>query len=227
MAEWVWLIKPPQMAGDAADEAERRLLGRALAMLRARAQLSQEAAGDAFGTTGQNWQKYEAGKAPGVFQPSVQRRLTQAVGATVGDLMLVRDRLAQADGPVASSSLWSEHEGQLAEPGRGFRFDLAEALARVWGPSSRMLRMPDDSLRPWAASGATIVYDLELWPSREEGCVVQTEDGQLHVKLFLSADPAAVRLRELHPTPREIDLPRTPATGIYRVVARLDELRGR
>lgn len=204
------------------------MLGRALAFLRAEAGLTQERAGEAFGASGQNWQKYEAGKAPSIFQPGVQRRLTSAIGVTVEDLMLARERLQQ-EGGAAPRPPRPRATG-LAEPG-GRRFDgprgrapadLKPLLAQVFGPTSRVLQMPDDTLRPWAASGCTIVYDTELWPRREEGCVVHTDDGQLHVKLFLSAEPETVRVRELHPQARDLAFPRTAGVGVFRVVARID-----
>ncbi|MDP2214743.1 MAG: helix-turn-helix domain-containing protein [Phenylobacterium sp.] len=73
---------------------ERELLGRALAVLRERANLSQTAAGERFGVSGQNFGKYERGQAPSIEQRSVQERLAIAVGATREELLEERDRLA-------------------------------------------------------------------------------------------------------------------------------------
>lgn len=64
------------------DAQHRRVLGRALAMLRDEAGLSQARAGEAYGVSGQNFAKYELGKAQSIFYPAVQRRLLQAVGAS-------------------------------------------------------------------------------------------------------------------------------------------------
>lgn len=75
----------PFMTTEDDDQAEAKRLGTALAVLRGRARLSQAAAGEAFGTTGQGWGKYETGKAPSIFQPSVQARLAQAVGASLSE----------------------------------------------------------------------------------------------------------------------------------------------
>jgi transcriptional regulator with XRE-family HTH domain len=69
------------------DLAVRVSLGRALSVLRTRAKLKQSEAGRLFGTTGQGWSKYEKGKAPTIFQPSVQTRLAAAVGATRVELL--------------------------------------------------------------------------------------------------------------------------------------------
>ena len=128
--------------------------------------MTQEAAGEAFGTSGQNWQKYEAGKAPSVFQPAIQRRLTRAVAASVEDLVLVRDQLLQAEDAQGVGPGLAESAAAGFDASDRGRAELRPLLARIWGPSSCMLQMPDDSLRPWAASGCTIVYDTELWPRR-------------------------------------------------------------
>lgn len=99
------------------NEIERVLLGRALAQLRAAAGLSQAKAGDAFGVSGQNWAKYELGRAPGIFQPAVQRRLTAAVGADVEALMLERAKLSGEAPPrrpgfgLGERNLWVASRG--------------------------------------------------------------------------------------------------------------------
>lgn len=76
-----------------------KALGRALAVLRARSGLFQAQAGQAFGTSGQGWAKYENGQAASIFKPSVQARLAAAVGATVGELLdeVERQRPKPAD----------------------------------------------------------------------------------------------------------------------------------
>ncbi len=75
------------MATSDDQNAEAKALGAALRVLRKRSRLSQPLAGEAFGIGGEGWRKYEAGLAPSIFKPDVQRRLTAAVGATVGELM--------------------------------------------------------------------------------------------------------------------------------------------
>lgn len=81
---------------------ERELLGRALAVLRERASLSQTVAGERFGVSGQNFGKYERGQAPSIEQRSVQERLAMAVGSTREALLEERDRLAGVRSNVAS-----------------------------------------------------------------------------------------------------------------------------
>ena len=56
-------------------------LGRALEVLRTRANLTTAEAGQRFGgITGEGWRKYERGEASSIFRPSVQRRLAEALG---------------------------------------------------------------------------------------------------------------------------------------------------
>lgn len=77
---------------DTPDLDDAALMGRALAVLRKRANLSQAAAGEKAGMSGQGWAKYENGQAPTIFHPVNQHRLTAAVGATPADLE--REKLA-------------------------------------------------------------------------------------------------------------------------------------
>lgn len=84
--------RPPIMA-DVDDQSEQALLGRAVAALRARAKLNQSQAGEAFGTTGQGWAKYENGRAPTIFRPDVQRRLAEALGFSLADLQAEYQRV--------------------------------------------------------------------------------------------------------------------------------------
>lgn len=76
------------------DASEMALLGAALAALRRSRGLSQAEAGNQFGIAGQAWGKYENGKAPSIFHPDTQRKLTAAIGTTVEELARERDRLA-------------------------------------------------------------------------------------------------------------------------------------
>jgi len=76
------------------DDDEARLLGRALATLRRNAGMSQPEAAKAFGIeSAAGWGKYETGKAPSIFHPATQRRLVQAVKATLEDLATERSKL--------------------------------------------------------------------------------------------------------------------------------------
>lgn len=88
------------------------LLGRALAVLRRRAGLSQAAAGQRANMSGQGWAKYENGQAPSIFYPENQRRLTAAVDATPADLE--KERLGLSGSPQTSNVVdfrkWVDNE---------------------------------------------------------------------------------------------------------------------
>lgn len=77
------MARPVETTGN--DDAAREL-GRALTVLRKRAGLNQEGAGERIGTSGQAWAKYENGRAPGIFHPATQQRLTAALGFEIDDL---------------------------------------------------------------------------------------------------------------------------------------------
>lgn len=83
------------------DAREQSLLGNALTNLRNATGLSQPKAAVAYEDAGfgpmspQNWSKYERGKAPTILQPSVRRKLAEAVGADRATLDEERDRLAE------------------------------------------------------------------------------------------------------------------------------------
>ncbi len=96
------------VAKDADENAVR--LGRALALLRKRAGLSQEVAGERAGITGQGWAKYESGKAPSIHFPNRQHELTAALGMTPADLERERLILAGRGGPAVITELrtWSD-----------------------------------------------------------------------------------------------------------------------
>lgn len=81
------------------SDPELKLLGRALAQLRADRGFTQDTASAAFGTSPQNWAKYENGRAPTLYRPDVQRRLTKAIGSDMEELQMVRARLAGEPAP--------------------------------------------------------------------------------------------------------------------------------
>lgn len=123
--------------------ANDRLLGRALSVLRRRARLSQQSAAEAQGVTAQGWQNYEAGKRSSIFSLTSLPSLTAAVQATPDDLMRVKSLLeagmseallADPDYPLPTGTSGGEVVvfpprgfGETAEP---FRH---EALAPVYG----------------------------------------------------------------------------------------------
>ena len=189
----------------AADELAR--LAAALTDLRRRQGLSQAEAGAALGMTSQAWGLYEAGRRPGLFRPDVQARLTGALDLTPEDLRLALARLVgESDRTPATAGVEAQ----------GRTFTAAAP------PTLRRLQLDDDRLAPWAVSGVVIEYAPGRWPRRDQGCVVETVDGRLMVRLYDGADADVVRLRggaglaEVE-TVRRVDL-----RGVHAVVARID-----
>lgn len=187
------------------DDPEANALGQALAALRKGRGLSQAEAGARMGVTSQAWGLYEAGRRPGMFRPDVQRRLTAALDLAPEDLALEMARTSGAPSAVAAD--------RLEEGGRVFSAGGARAPAR------RTLQLRDDDLAPWAGSGVVLVYDLSVWPRRDQGCVVETEDGRV-IGLYHRGDRDTVVLRG--PSGEKRVLERSRIGSVGAVVARLE-----
>ncbi len=87
-------IAQAEADAEAEDTAEAKAYGRALAMLRAGAGISQEEAGSRFGISGQGFRKYETGAAPTIFKPGTRRRLAQSVGSTIEQLEQLKEEVS-------------------------------------------------------------------------------------------------------------------------------------
>lgn len=79
----------------------RKLIGRAIALLRERAGLTQEQAGDAAGMSAQYFGMHELGKVKGLAHPEVQHKLLRAVNATPEDLDTILAELTDETPSVA------------------------------------------------------------------------------------------------------------------------------
>lgn len=98
----------PAMSPDRPDTAnELRLLGRALALLRRRADLSQAAAAEKLGITPQAWQRYEAGDRQALLRTDLQERLTAALGF---DRLRLAEELDSLRGDAAATRSATVHE---------------------------------------------------------------------------------------------------------------------
>lgn len=189
----------------AAEELAR--LAAALADLRRRQGLSQAEAGAAVGMTSQAWGLYEAGRRPGLFRPDVQARLTGALDLTPEDLRLALARLGgESDRTPATAGVEAQ----------GRTFTAAAP------PTLRRLQLDDDRLAPWAVSGVVIEYAPGRWPRRDQGCVVETVDGRLMVRLYDGADADVVRLRGGAGLAEVETVRRADLRGVHAVVARID-----
>lgn len=188
---------------------EGRALGEALSALRRERGLSQAEAGQRIGMTSQGWGLYEAGKRPGLFRPDVQRRLTGALDATPEDLALL---VGTTPSPVSPPK--APADGLQA---RGRVFEAAPAEAR------RRLQLSTDDLAPWAAAGTVLEYAPGRWPRRDQGCVIEMDDGSLRARLYVRSDETELVVRGAGALLTIERIPRARARAVAAVVARLDE----
>lgn len=159
--------------------------------------------------TSQGWGLYEAGKRPGLFRPDVQRRLTGALDATPEDLALL---VGTTPAPVPP--LKAPADGLQA---RGRVFEAAPAEAR------RRLQLSTDDLAPWAAAGTVLEYAPGRWPRRDQGCVIEMDDGSLRARLYVRSDETELVVRGAGALLTIERIPRARARAVAAVVARLDE----
>lgn len=133
----------PFMVRDSVDTPEQKLLGRSLRILRKRADLSTEQAGERFGISGEGWRKYEAGLAKAIFSPETQMRLTGAIGATREQLIEERARLAGEDAPPsprvteAERLSWAQTRSHQPEPSLLPMRDTVQAGAWLMADDAR------------------------------------------------------------------------------------------
>ena len=200
----------PRMARFTTDDdagTEGRALGEALSALRRERGLSQAEAGARIGMTSQGWGLYEAGKRPGLFRPDVQRRLTGALDATPEDLALL----------VGAAPALSPKPAVEGLQARGRAFEAAPTVER------RRLQLSTDDLAPWAAAGTVLEYAPGRWPRRDQGCVIEMDDGSLRARLYVRSDEAELVVRGAGALLTIERSPRARARTVAAVVARLDE----
>lgn len=192
-------------------DPEVTALGEALADLRRASGLSQAEAGARAGMTSQGWGLYEGGRRPGLFRPDVQRRLTDALSATPEDLALKLAARAQSHPDARAEDVQS--------PARPFAGPAAPSA-----PAVERMSLSTDELAPWAASGVVLEMDAGRWPRRDQGCVIDLNDGTRIVRIYVGADADRLHLRG-GPGGLEsaTSLDRSRVARIATVRARLDE----
>lgn len=218
-----------------AREAEQALMGKALKALRERLKLTQGEAGAGCSPriTSQAWQKYEGGERK--FGRDTLERLTRAIGSSVDQLLIERARILGEEPPAAQARGFQETPGNVyvlpvwgrAKAGAAGPqvYDAGEPeryidLRNVFGPSSRVTTIAGESMTPWANSGSLIVYDVDTWPRREEGCLVELHTGEMLVKLYKKVDGSTLFVEELHPDRRELRFALKDVKGVYAVTFR-------
>jgi transcriptional regulator with XRE-family HTH domain len=193
---------------------EQQRLGQALRQLRLRYGFTQAQAAERFDVSTQAWQRYEAGERR--FPDWKLIKLATAAGGTLDELMDERKRLQGPGGEVVS----------LAAHGRAYHGgppagSVMAQLASLLGPNADAIRLNSGALSPWAESGELIVFDRERPPRREQGCVVQMDDGSLSVWIFEGRDAEGVHVRSLYPEPHSEVIPGADR-GVFAVRFRGD-----
>lgn len=194
-------------------DPEVSALGEALSALRRASGLSQAEAGARAGMTSQGWGLYESGRRPGLFRPDVQRRLTEALGATPEDLAL---HLATASG------------ARPADVNAGGVESVTRQFSRPQGASApqpvERMSVSTDELAPWAVSGVVLEFDAGRWPRRDQGCVIDLKDGTRIVRIYVGADADRLHLRGgPHGLDSTTSLARADVARVATVRARLDQ----
>lgn len=215
------------------EEAERRILGRALAALRERAGLTQFEAGKEAGMSTQAWQMYEAGRRQ--FTPDQIAKVTKAVSADAEELMVQRARLLGQDPPLPATALAERDARPFEIPvwGRprvgdgGSEIggsDASDAVVDLKGLRSSAVgatRIADATMIPWGEPGETVIFDRDRWPKRGTGCVIETKDGQLYVKLYDHSDDGHVFAKQFSPE-KVISFANGVIKGVYAIRLRGD-----
>lgn len=224
----------PRMAQTiSVEEAERRVLGKALAALRDRAGLTQYEAAQALNISTQAWQMYEAGRRK--FTPEQIARVTGALGNTPEDLMVQRARILGQEPPITAAGL-AEREARAFEiplwgralvgpggPAIGGA-DSSEGAVDLKGLRSTGVgatRIADGSMIPWGAPGEAVIFDRDRWPKPGEGCVIETKVGDLFVKLYDHSDAGHVYARQFNPE-QVVSFALQLVKGVYAIRLRGD-----
>ena len=158
--------------------AERKRLGKALALLREDAGLSQPAAAEAMGVTPQAWQNYEYGRRR--FTPELIRKVARALDRAPEDLMLARERVPGAandeqprrarpelayDLPMAGRAVFSGGAGQIHGVAEGETLSLADNF----GPDWKVLPIVDGAMIPYVSPGGFVTYNTSRFPQPSQG----------------------------------------------------------
>lgn len=209
---------------------ERKRMGRALALLRADAGMTQPAASERMGVTLQAWQNYEYGRRR--FTPDMVRSVTTAVERTPEDLLDARSRVLsnEASAPAAGPRL-SPYElpllGRVRAGPQGLHvFDGGEPetidLGYLFGPDVRVLRLAGESMIPYAEPGGFVSYHLRSLPKRNKGVVIHLMNGDFFVKRYDYERGGTLYVTELHPEERQLTFDLTEVRGVYPIGLRTD-----
>lgn len=216
-----------------AELAERRVLARAIRAMRERRDMTQPDVAAGMMMSTQAYQKYEAG----------DRRLTadkidlilRAVGGTREELEFERARVLGRPGGVAGPSpalakresrrlevpIWGA--GRMGDHGPEV-FDTGEPVdtwdvGQLLGPETGALQGVGESMGEWLRPGEMVLFNRQVYPSPDDGCVIELKSGQMLIKLYVRTDGSSLFVRQLNPD-QVIILPWSEVKGVYGVTLR-------
>jgi transcriptional regulator with XRE-family HTH domain len=226
------------------DAAEAKLLGKALKVLRERANMTQLDAAKAMGlTTSPGWGKYELGKAKQMFSPGLHRKLVKALGATMDDLVQVRAQLesgaiepatGQRDDPPDTRSIDLGASNGLVPlygmaAAQNNRIVIAAGSELRWVPMHPAQRgyrrvgaveVVGESMFPrWKPREiAYFVFGLDPRRGGADDVIIELLDGTAMIKEYIGRTAENLMLREYFPKERAFDLPLEQVKAVHAVV---------
>ena len=211
----------PRMIADRTEETRALAIaaGKALALLRTRAGLTQAEAADRLGKTQGYWEKYEAARNNALLRRDVLDRVTAALGVTVQDFYAALEDFTEPHQAAQMPPLIYRFGGASAQPEHSplsIPFDgYAKAgpspntydephetefdLSAYIRPTSRAMLLAGESMVPYAEPGGFIVYDTKEPPQRNKGALIRMVDGSNHAKKYLRTTDSHVECLELEP----------------------------
>lgn len=225
---------PTYRMTEAPEITRQKRLGAALKALRESKGVTQPKAAEAMGVTLTAWQNYEAGRRQ--FKPALVRKVTQALGADSNDLEDFEAQLDEAPAsrpiappdrrtlrleiPVFGRAVMGERGPNVYDGGH--EPESVIDIAAMLGPQARALRLAGESMIPYAEPGGFVIYQLDRWPRRGQGCVIETVGGEYYVKRYEKQDGSTLFATELHPEERVITWPLIEIKGVYAIGLRGD-----
>lgn len=225
---------PPMPLTIPTHKAEQRLLGQALRRIREakRPKPSLRDIGQALDMTGANYQQYELGER--AFTPERLDAIMQALetseaeveaerAAILGDpVEPANDSRAPRD-PLVVDIYARAMAGPLGTQVRDVGQPLRQIdLRQILGSDVGATEVGGESMIPWAEPGEIILFDRARHPRRGYGCVIETKEGDLFVKLYSHQDGSNLFVKELYPEERLINFQLATLKGVYAVRLRGD-----
>ncbi|MGC1305239.1 MAG: helix-turn-helix transcriptional regulator [Caulobacteraceae bacterium] len=216
------------MSNDTSPTSQMVALGEALRRARGRAKLSAVDAAKAMGISRQAYSKYESGETAAILRSDVLRRLANSVRssedelhelARSGDEAETLKIGRQADAPDYQLAVWGRVK---AGPEGPYISDIGNEpeqlidMSWMFGPDAGALIVVGDSVKGRAESGQLAIYYRNMWPKRDQLCVVHMKTGEMYIKIYEKADASTLFVTQTFPE-MEVKYPLRDVQGVYRV----------